>query len=51
MQLTETQYTFKRVAVLKAGDSFGELALIDSKSGQRAARIVSLENECQMAVI
>ena len=38
--LTEMETIWKRVATLKAGDSFGELALIDSKKGVRAARIV-----------
>ena len=48
--LTELETIWKRVATLKAGDSFGELALIDSKKGVRAARIVCAE-ETAMGVI
>lgn len=48
--LTELETIWKRVATLKAGDSFGELALIDSKKGVRAARIVCTE-ETAMGVI
>ena len=36
--------------ILNQGDSFGELALIDSRSGKRAARIVCTQ-ECSMGVI
>ena len=39
-QLTEVEVIWKRVVILNQGDSFGELALIDSRSGKRAARIV-----------
>jgi CRP-like cAMP-binding protein len=35
---------------LNAGDSFGELALIDSRQGRRAARIVCTQ-DCAMGVI
>ena len=48
--ISEYKTTFRRVVTLKAGDSFGELALIDSRKGQRAATITCLEN-CTMAVI
>ena len=48
--LTELETIWKRVATLKAGDSFGELALIDSKKGVRAARIVCTD-ETAMGVI
>jgi hypothetical protein len=40
VQLTEVEVIWKRVVILNQGDSFGELALIDSRSGKRAARIV-----------
>lgn len=43
ISLSETQTNFKRVVVLHAGDSFGELALIDSRKGVRAATITCLE--------
>lgn len=41
LNLNDHDYIFKRVAILNAGESFGELALIDSRKGKRAARIVS----------
>ena len=31
------------MAILNQGQSFGELALIDSRKGKRAARIVSIK--------
>ena len=40
VQLTEVEVIWKRVVILNQGDSFGELALIDSRSGKRAARMV-----------
>lgn len=49
-QLLEIETVWKRVVVLNQGDSFGELALIDSKSGKRAARIVCT-TDCSMGVI
>ena len=50
ISLSETETDFKRVVVLHPGDSFGELALIDSRKGVRAATITCVE-ECTMAVI
>ena len=50
ISLAQTETKFKRVLTLKAGDSFGELALIDSRKGVRAATITCLE-ESTMAVI
>jgi hypothetical protein len=41
LNLNDHEYIFKRVAILNEGESFGELALIDSRHGKRAARIVS----------
>ena len=40
IQIVEVETIYKRVAHLYEGDSFGELALIDSRKGVRAARIV-----------
>lgn len=50
INLSEMETNFKRVVILHSGDSFGELALIDSKKGVRAASIVCIE-ETTMAVI
>ena len=50
VQLTEIEVIWKRVVILNQGDSFGELALIDSRSGKRAARIVCTQ-DCYMGVI
>jgi hypothetical protein len=50
ISLSATRTDLQRVAVLRAGDSFGELALIDSRRGVRAASITCLE-PCRMAVI
>jgi len=47
--LSETEITWNRVASLKEGMSFGELALIDKK-GLRAARIVCT-TQCQMGIL
>jgi hypothetical protein len=47
--LSEVEIVWNRVAVLKQGMSFGELALIDRK-GLRAARIVCT-TKCQMGII
>jgi len=43
IKLSNYEMIYKRVAVLREGDSFGELALIDSKKGTRAARIVAID--------
>lgn len=47
--LTDIEIKWNRVAVLKEGSSFGELALIDKK-GLRAARIVCT-TRCSMGII
>ena len=45
----ETETVFKQVAVLEAGDSFGEYALQDRK-GVRAARVAAIE-PCAFGVL
>lgn len=47
--LTEIEVQWNKVATLKEGSSFGELALIDKK-GLRAARIVC-STKCSMGII
>jgi hypothetical protein len=47
--LTEVEVLWNRVAILREGSSFGELALIDRK-GLRAARIVCTK-KCAMGII
>ena len=48
--LSEQETIWNRVVILKQGDSFGELALMDTKKGRRFARITSLERT-QLGVI
>jgi hypothetical protein len=47
--LTDVEISWNRVAHLKEGMSFGELALIDKK-GLRAARI-TCTTKCQMGIL
>ena len=51
LNLTSWETTYKKVATISVGSSFGELALLDSRgAGKRAATIVA-EEPCFFGVI
>ena len=50
INLNENETVFKRVAFLNIGEGFGELALIDSRRGKRAARIICTQKSSLAAI-
>ena len=50
INVNDNEFVFKRVVHLNEGEGFGELALIDSRRGKRAARITCTQKSVLAAI-